>query len=55
MQKSFKQIMIKDATQMLLFDKDAELIQFAKARGWHQEKDIFHFEMAQTQVGSILQ
>lgn len=42
--------MLKDATQMLLFDKDAELIQFAKARGWHQDKEIFHFEVTQNQV-----
>ncbi|KAI6182673.1 26S proteasome non-ATPase regulatory subunit 8 [Aphelenchoides bicaudatus] len=50
MQKSFKQILLKDATQMLLFDNTAELNQFAKMRGWHLEKDIFHFDLTQNVV-----
>lgn len=52
MEKSFKQISLKDATQMLLFDNDKDLLQFAKGRGWHNEKDIFHFDVTQNQAGT---
>lgn len=52
MEKSFKQILLKDATQMLLFNNDNDLLNFAKARGWHKEKDIFQFDLAQNQAAS---
>lgn len=53
MEKSFKQILLKDATQMLLFDNDNDLFQFAKGRSWHHDKDIFQFDLSQTQVGAV--
>jgi len=49
-EKSFKQILLKDATQMLLFDNDKDLLAFSKARGWHNDKDIFHFDRIQSQI-----
>jgi hypothetical protein len=53
MEKSFKQILLKDATQMLLFDDDSQLFKFAKERGWHNDNGIFHFDLSQNPAGVV--
>ncbi|KAI6203193.1 26S proteasome non-ATPase regulatory subunit 8 [Aphelenchoides besseyi] len=49
MEKSFKQLLLKDAIQMLLFENDKELFAFAEGRNWQLEKDVFRFDIKQNQ------
>jgi len=50
MEKSFKHLLVKDATQMLLFQSDDQLLAFAKSRGWQIDKDVLRFDLTQIQV-----
>ncbi|KAI6241262.1 26S proteasome non-ATPase regulatory subunit 8 [Aphelenchoides fujianensis] len=47
MEKGFKQILLKDAIQMLLFENEAELFRFAEGRSWQLEKDTYRFDLKQ--------
>lgn len=50
-EKSYKQILIKDAYQMLLFDNESDALKFAEKRGWKRANDMFNFDDLQTPEG----
>ena len=43
-EKAYKRISVKDAIQMLFFDKESAGLQFAEKRGWKKEGNMFCFE-----------
>ncbi|KAI1716423.1 CSN8/PSMD8/EIF3K family domain-containing protein [Ditylenchus destructor] len=55
-EKSYERLLVKDACNMLLFDKQNDMLSFAKQRGWKSDKNEFHFERpvknAQAEVGA---
>ncbi|EFO86194.1 hypothetical protein GCK72_005293 [Caenorhabditis remanei] len=44
-EKSFKVLTAKDATVMLLFDNDQQMLQYAEERKWHLDGERFVFEV----------
>lgn len=43
MEKSFEQLLIKDAVKMLLLENEDDLHRLAQGRGWRLEKDVYRF------------
>ncbi|VDK27913.1 unnamed protein product [Anisakis simplex] len=44
-ERAFKRVSLKDATQLLLFNNEKDLIAFTSKRGWKMEKNIFLFDI----------
>ena len=45
MEKSFEQLLLKDAAKMLLLDNESDLFRLAEGRGWRLEKDMYRFNV----------
>jgi len=47
---SYKALSVKDATKLLLFDKESALQDFAKKNGWKNEKGIYKFDVDESMM-----
>uniref|UniRef100_A0A0M3INZ3 26S proteasome non-ATPase regulatory subunit 8 n=1 Tax=Ascaris lumbricoides TaxID=6252 RepID=A0A0M3INZ3_ASCLU len=44
-ERAFKRVSLKDATQLLLFNNESEVVPFTSKRGWKIENNVFLFDI----------